>query len=194
MTRHFAPLPSPVPFAPFRPKMAPLAATTAPKLLRNSLRPRTASLASRVASSHVVSTPLPLRGSATTRTPTQIAHSPSSLASASSNSFSINGRRGFASAPPSPQLVSEYSQHAELLSSLGLGETNAGVFDGEWKGSGPKIYSLNPSTGRVIAEVTTGSADELETAIARSRAAWQSWKTVRFGRLFGARWLSWGTI
>ena len=47
----------------------------------------------------------------------------------------------------------EFSQHP-WLAELGLEERNHGVFDGEWRGSGPEVASINPATGNVIGYVT----------------------------------------
>lgn len=38
-----------------------------------------------------------------------------------------------------------------FLKDLGLERTNYGVYDGEWKGSGPALKSIDPATGKVIA-------------------------------------------
>ena len=68
--------------------------------------------------------------------------------------------------------------HADLLKTLDLNETNYGLFSGEWHGTGERVLSMNPSTGRVIAEVISGTKEELDTVVERSHAAWDSWKTV----------------
>ncbi|KAI9032191.1 aldehyde dehydrogenase domain-containing protein [Hyaloraphidium curvatum] len=60
--------------------------------------------------------------------------------------------------------------------SLATPQANQGVFDGEWRGSGERVFCLNPSTGRVIAEVATGSKEDLDAVSKRARAAWDRWK------------------
>lgn len=49
---------------------------------------------------------------------------------------------------------STYEKYRDILEQLGLQKTgNKGVFDGEWKGNGELIASLNPVNNQVIAEV-----------------------------------------
>lgn len=38
-----------------------------------------------------------------------------------------------------------------FLKDLGLERTNYGVYDGEWKGKGPVLKSIDPATGKTIA-------------------------------------------
>lgn len=103
--------------------------------------------------------------------------------------------RGYAAVAPSPDRVSEFAQHAEMLASLDLAEQNLGVFDGEWRGAGERVLALNPSTGRIIAEVITGSEADLDAAIAKSRSAWEQWRIVgiqtRWSYYFPARPSTW---
>jgi hypothetical protein len=47
--------------------------------------------------------------------------------------------------------------HSQLLSSLGLGAENLGVFDGQWGGNGPVVPSYNPATNKIIGFVKTVS-------------------------------------
>lgn len=54
--------------------------------------------------------------------------------------------------------LSTFDKHRSVFESLGIDKTNnKGVFDGEWKGSGPVVPSYNPVNNEVIAEVTTVS-------------------------------------
>lgn len=62
-----------------------------------------------------------------------------------------------------------------FLKELGLQETNLGVFDGAWKGSGQLIQSICPSNGKVIAEVKQGNASDYESCIQSSISAWNVW-------------------
>jgi hypothetical protein len=57
--------------------------------------------------------------------------------------------------PASIRLLSTYEKHKDTLEALGISKQNKGVFDGEWKGSGPVMQSVNPVNNEVIAEVTT---------------------------------------
>ncbi|KAJ7779570.1 NAD-aldehyde dehydrogenase [Mycena olivaceomarginata] len=72
------------------------------------------------------------------------------------------------------------SRAANILSALDIptaGEVN-GVYDGEWKGSGDLVSSLCPTTGEVLARVKTASPEELHTALAKSREAFELFKNV----------------
>lgn len=54
--------------------------------------------------------------------------------------------------------LSTFDKHRSVFEALGLDKTNnKGVFDGEWKGSGPVVPSYNPVNNEVIAEVITVS-------------------------------------
>lgn len=45
---------------------------------------------------------------------------------------------------------------SEIFGSLGLSsEMNYGVYDGAWKGSGPVVESIDPSTNTVLSKVRT---------------------------------------
>ena len=47
---------------------------------------------------------------------------------------------------------------AALLKKLGLKETNAGVFCGEWLGGGPALKTVSPIDGKVLAQRPAGDA------------------------------------
>lgn len=52
--------------------------------------------------------------------------------------------------------LSTFEKHHSVFKALGIEKTNnKGVFDGEWKGSGDIVPSLNPVNNEVIAEVLT---------------------------------------
>lgn len=54
------------------------------------------------------------------------------------------------------RLLSTFDKHKSVFDTLGLSKTNnKGVFDGEWKGSGPIVPSYNPVNNQIIAEVIT---------------------------------------
>jgi aldehyde dehydrogenase (NAD+) len=63
----------------------------------------------------------------------------------------------------------------ECLSNLGIDPVNAGVFDGEWRGSGAITGSVSPIDGRVIAAVRQATAEDCERAAARARQAFLNW-------------------
>ncbi|XP_053678878.1 putative aldehyde dehydrogenase family 7 member A1 homolog [Anopheles nili] len=64
-----------------------------------------------------------------------------------------------------------------FLKDLGLSRVNSGIYDGQWsKGNAKSVQSIDPATGRVIAEVTTGSEKDLEQCLAAGVAAYEEWK------------------
>lgn len=67
---------------------------------------------------------------------------------------------------------------AAILSSLDLATTEeiAGVYDGQWRGSGDIFTSLCPTTGETLARVRSASPQELHDAIARAREAYTSFR------------------
>jgi len=65
-----------------------------------------------------------------------------------------------------------------VLKALDLGETNPGVFDGQWSGSGKTLLSFSPVDGSVLGEVRTASVAEYERALGRATEAFQNWKTL----------------
>ncbi|KAI0826342.1 Aldehyde/histidinol dehydrogenase [Irpex lacteus] len=56
--------------------------------------------------------------------------------------------------------------------------TVSGVYDGQWSGSGDVLESVCPSTGEVLAYVQGASPSELQTAIAKSREAFEFFRAV----------------
>jgi aldehyde dehydrogenase (NAD+) len=66
----------------------------------------------------------------------------------------------------------------EILKRLGIEETNAGVFSGEWSGSGKLLESVSPIDGEVIARVRTATPEEYEQTIQRAQEAFRKWQTV----------------
>jgi aldehyde dehydrogenase (NAD+) len=65
---------------------------------------------------------------------------------------------------------------APWLTALGIEPVNFGVFDGEWRGSGPVIDSVSPIDGTVIAQVRQASAEDADRAIMRARYTFESWR------------------
>ncbi|MCA9525060.1 MAG: aldehyde dehydrogenase family protein, partial [Myxococcales bacterium] len=67
----------------------------------------------------------------------------------------------------------------DLLARLGLASQNPGVWLGDRAtGSGPALLSFNPATGEPIAEVQTGTADELAHLLGEAAAAAAAWQAV----------------
>src|SRR3982750_2088499 len=67
---------------------------------------------------------------------------------------------------------------ARTLKALGLRARNAGVFDGDWSGSGKILQSHSPNDGSLLGEVLTATPEEYERALQRAVAAFEKWKTV----------------
>src|SRR6202030_699054 len=63
-----------------------------------------------------------------------------------------------------------------VLGKLGLAEENAGVFAGEWIGSGSVIDKISPIDGQRLATVRTASAEDYDVAITRAQAAFEKWR------------------
>ncbi|MDP3069869.1 MAG: aldehyde dehydrogenase family protein [Opitutaceae bacterium] len=67
---------------------------------------------------------------------------------------------------------------AEIFPRLGLKANNAGVFAGEWFGSGPVIEKCSPIDGTVIGRVTTATPAELGRALGAAQRAFLAWREV----------------
>lgn len=72
-------------------------------------------------------------------------------------------------------MIDHKSPKYQFLQRLGITATNQGVLHNSWTGSGPKITSVNPSTGETIAEVITASSSEADAAVAAAVKAWDQW-------------------
>lgn len=67
---------------------------------------------------------------------------------------------------------------AELLRAFGLSDDNPGAFDGSWiETTGPRIESVDPSTGEVIASVRLGTTKDYERVAATTAQAFREWRT-----------------
>ncbi|XP_076047135.1 aldehyde dehydrogenase 7 family member A1 [Oratosquilla oratoria] len=62
-----------------------------------------------------------------------------------------------------------------FLKELGLGETNKGVYNGQWTGNGEVVTSMCPANKRPIAQVQQGNVADLDSCIKASQEAWQVW-------------------
>src|ERR1700677_4975491 len=65
-----------------------------------------------------------------------------------------------------------------ILKKLGLRSENAGVFCGQWIGSGPILKSVSPIDGKILASVRTATADDYERAVANAQTAFSAWQSV----------------
>src|ERR1700747_778527 len=64
------------------------------------------------------------------------------------------------------------------LEKLGLGDENAGVFDGEWRRGGAKIDKISPIDGRRLASIRTASDEDYDKAISRAHEAFLKWRVT----------------
>jgi aldehyde dehydrogenase (NAD+) len=65
-----------------------------------------------------------------------------------------------------------------LCKRLGLRPENAGVFCGEWSGSGPILKSISPIDGGELGRVRTATAVDYERAVERASQAFQGWQIL----------------
>jgi aldehyde dehydrogenase (NAD+) len=66
----------------------------------------------------------------------------------------------------------------KALESLGISESNLGGFAGAWTGSGKLQKVVSPIHGEELASVTNITPEEFEAILAKSHAAFASWKLV----------------
>ncbi|KAF8635573.1 hypothetical protein AX15_000223 [Amanita polypyramis BW_CC] len=69
---------------------------------------------------------------------------------------------------------------SNILSSLGFSSTDdiAGVYDGQWRGSGDILTSVCPTTGEVLARVKSASPQELHETLERTREAYEMFRDI----------------
>ena len=65
-----------------------------------------------------------------------------------------------------------------ILKTLGIGEVNPGGFSGTWGGSGKAQVVVSPINGETLATVTNVTPAEFDAILAKSHAAFASWKRV----------------
>src|SRR6202045_577543 len=63
-----------------------------------------------------------------------------------------------------------------VFEKLALSEENAGVFAGDWRGSGAKIDKISPIDGRRLASIRTASDEDYKTTITRAQEAFEKWR------------------
>lgn len=68
----------------------------------------------------------------------------------------------------------------DVLTSLGIAETNSGVYAGQWIESpgGDALVSTNPATGEAIASVTQASEADYEKVMEASQEAFRRWRML----------------
>jgi aldehyde dehydrogenase (NAD+) len=65
-----------------------------------------------------------------------------------------------------------------VLQKLGLAASTAGVFGGEWSGSGKILESISPIDGKLLAKVRTATPAEYDRVIERAQNAFRTWQQV----------------
>lgn len=91
--------------------------------------------------------------------------------------FQRHTRQSSNSSRPHASFLIEDPKYA-FLKDLGLQSRNSGVYNGKWSGSGEIYQSVDPSTGRVIAEVQGGTEADLEECIRVGHEAYGVWSRV----------------
>ncbi|NWJ40751.1 MAG: aldehyde dehydrogenase family protein [Geothrix sp.] len=66
----------------------------------------------------------------------------------------------------------------KILKSLGISDVNPGGFAGEWVGGGKAQTVVSPINGEVLATVANVTPAEFDAILAKSHAAFASWKLV----------------
>lgn len=54
----------------------------------------------------------------------------------------------------------------------------SGVYNGKWTGNGPTVQSIDPATGKVIAEIKTGTVEEMNECIRVGNEAYKTWSNL----------------
>lgn len=62
-----------------------------------------------------------------------------------------------------------------FLKELGLGESNKGVYNGQWFANGETVTSFCPANKRPIAQVQQGTLDDLNACVQAGKEAWEVW-------------------
>ncbi|MDB6024195.1 MAG: gabD [Verrucomicrobiales bacterium] len=81
-------------------------------------------------------------------------------------------------AKTSSKKSSSNKETTALFKRLGLRDVNAGVFCGEWLGSGKAMESVSPIDGTILGTIRSGTAGEYEKCVERAQAAFQQWQLV----------------
>jgi aldehyde dehydrogenase (NAD+) len=67
----------------------------------------------------------------------------------------------------------------EIFDSLGLSNTNSGVYAGGWiEGNGAELTSINPSTAAGIASIAQGNNADYELVVASSQETFAEWRML----------------
>ncbi len=74
--------------------------------------------------------------------------------------------------------MTRVAEPADMLDALGIAQTNAGGFCGEWIGSGTEMGVLTPVDGSPIARVRQVTEQEYDRIVSRAHEAFLHWRTV----------------
>ncbi|XP_011503806.1 PREDICTED: alpha-aminoadipic semialdehyde dehydrogenase [Ceratosolen solmsi marchali] len=74
-------------------------------------------------------------------------------------------------------LYKSYTNY-KFLKELGIYAENAGLFDGNWSGTGKIAESISPSTENVIAKVQQSTVEEVHSAIDKIYDCWPNWAAL----------------
>ena len=66
----------------------------------------------------------------------------------------------------------------DILSSLGLEQSNSGGFCGEWTGSGSTLEVISPIDGSVISTVQQVTEEEYDRIVDKAHEAFLQWRSV----------------
>jgi aldehyde dehydrogenase (NAD+) len=76
------------------------------------------------------------------------------------------------------KVVAKDNSASAILKKLGIQSVCAGVFDGEWAGSGKLLPSFSPNDGSLLAQIRTATPAEYERVAERAAAAFTKWQTA----------------
>lgn len=79
---------------------------------------------------------------------------------------------------PTWTLGDESSTHRNLFKELNLQVENLGVFNGEWSGEGELVYSVNPTTNKVIGSTRVGTVKELQKTLKIMERCKKQWREL----------------
>jgi L-aminoadipate-semialdehyde dehydrogenase len=67
---------------------------------------------------------------------------------------------------------------SQVFPALGLQEEERGVFDGEWRGSGPILEKRSPIDGSLLGRIRQASREDYEHAVAQATVAFERWRLL----------------
>src|SRR5580692_8885645 len=70
------------------------------------------------------------------------------------------------------------SVKSEIFPLLGLTESVAGVFSGEWFGSGTYLEKRSPIDGTFLARIAQATSEDYQRVVAAAQRAFLTWRTI----------------